>query len=319
MIGFGDATAIDVDRGVPFATPGERSLRLDLYRPGTREPTQATPSAARRAAVVLASGRDWQAPDRDDLARYALDLAERGYVCVVPEYRGSDTAAFPAQIRDLKASIRWLRASAAELGVDPARIGVFGHAAGAHLAVLAALTPDDASLAPAPTAFGGVDTPSDPATASDALTAVVGVAGTYALEQQPETDALVSLLGGDREAEPDAWTRASPSTYLGSGGPPTAPGDDGDRAQSGDTTGDTDADGGQSADPGDDRPPILLLHGGDDAVVPPMASELFYDLLEAHDVPAECVVAADAGHDVHVTQRAFVLQWTSGFLDRHLR
>ncbi|MFA1610172.1 prolyl oligopeptidase family serine peptidase [Halobellus rubicundus] len=287
--GLGDATPIDVDRGVPFAAPGGATLRLDLYRPGRPRgsPAGTDPAAARRAAVVLVPGRDWRSPDRGQWARYALDLAERGYVCAVPAYRGSDAATFPAQVRDLKAAVKWLRARGGDIGIDPARIGAFGHGAGAHLAVLAALSAGGDELAPRATAFAE-STREGAAAASDALAAVVGVAGTYALEHQPETDALVALLGGDREAEPEAWKRASPSTYLG-------------------------------ADGADSPPPVLLLHGEDDDVVPPMGSELFYDLLEARDAPADCVVAADAGHDVHETQRAFVLEWTAGFLDRHLR
>ncbi|MFB6252638.1 MAG: hypothetical protein ABEI27_13320 [Halobellus sp.] len=86
---FGDAPR--VDRGLPFAMPSERSLRLGLYRPGTWDPAHAAPSAARRATVVLVPARDWRAPDRDDLARQTL-----GHVCAVPEYRGSDAATFHA-------------------------------------------------------------------------------------------------------------------------------------------------------------------------------------------------------------------------------
>lgn len=289
---FADAVGIDVVRGMPFATPEGDPLRLDLFRPAAATPRSsssrdgpAPAPAARRAAVVLVPGERWRESDRGELSRYALDLAERGYVCVVPDYRGSDAAAFPAQIRDLKAAIRWLRASASGIGVDPERIGAFGHDAGAHLAVLAALTPDRAAFAPAADDFvaaAGVD----PDRASDALAAVVGVAGTYALEHQPETDALSAFLGGDRESAPDAWERASPSTHLSEGV---------------------------------DVPPILLLHGEDDDVVPAMASELFYDLLEERDAAAECVVAEDAGHDVHEVQHSFVLDWSAGFFDRHLR
>jgi acetyl esterase/lipase len=294
-----DAAGVDVRRGITFATPDGNPLHLDLYRPAAAG--FGTADAARRAAVVLVPGSRGRAPDSGELARYALDLTERGYVCVVPAYRGSDVASFPAQIRDLKAAVRWLRAAADDVGVDPDRVGAFGHGAGAHLAVLAAVTASEESLAPRTSAFAGV--PIDDAAASsahDELAAVVGIAGTYALEHQPETDDLVALLGGDRESAPDAWERASPSTYLGDGGQP----------------GDRDS---EQMDTAADVPPILLLHGEDDDVVPAMASELFHDMLEARDVTAECVVAADAGHDVHETQRPFTLGWTEAFFDRHLR
>jgi acetyl esterase/lipase len=293
--GLTDAVGIDVHRGVPFASRTDETLLLDLYRPATasaESPRKSAEPAARRAAVVLVPGAQWRTSDRGELARYALDLAERGYVCAVPSYRGSDVAAFPAQICDLKAAVRWLRAHAADLGVAPGRIGAFGHDAGAHLAVLAALTADDEAFAPQPEVVVGV-TERVAIDVSDSLAAVVGVAGTYALEHQPETDALVAFLGGDRESAPTAWEQASPSTYLRERG------------------------GGESGRTG--VPPILLLHGEDDDVVPAMASEFFHDRLAENNIPAECVVATGAGHDVHRTQRSFTLGWIEGFFDKHLR
>ncbi|RLM59789.1 alpha/beta hydrolase [Halobellus sp. Atlit-31R] len=302
---------IEVHRGVPYATPAGDPLRLALYRL-----SGGANGAARRAAVVLVPGSRGRAPEHTELARYALDLAERGYVCAVPAYRGSDVAAFPAQIRDLKAAIRWLRATAAAVGVDADRIGAFGHGTGAHLAVLAAVSADTPSLAPAADDFAGVGVDGDAAVrASDALAAVVGVGGTYALEHQPETDDLVALLGGDRESAAAAWERASPSTYLGSG---AALGDSGPALGDSGAAGDSAATA-VGAESGMEPPPTLLLHGEDDDAVPAMASELFHDLLEEADVTAECVVAAEAGHDVHETQRAFTLGWTEAFFDRHLR
>ncbi|WP_144902350.1 alpha/beta hydrolase [Halobellus captivus] len=287
LAALADAVGIDVRRGVSFATPASEGdatgpLRLDLYRPGGDADSNASPQ---RAAVVLLAGDRWRAVERGELAPYALDLAERGYVCVVPEYRGSDAAAFPAQLQDVIAAIRWVQAASDAIDVDPDRIGAFGHDAGAHLAVLAALTTEA-------DAAGGDQGRSRPAPATDALAAVVGVGGTYALEHEPERPDLNAFLGGDRESKPDVWNRASPSTYLDERGRGGALGD---------------------------APPILLLHGEDDDVAPAMASELFHDLLEERDLPAECVVASGAGHDVHETHREFTFGWAEGFFDRHLR
>ena len=55
-------------------------------------------------------------------------------------YRFSSEAVFPAQIHDVKAAIRWLRANADRYGVNPEHIGIWGHSAGGHLAALAAVT-----------------------------------------------------------------------------------------------------------------------------------------------------------------------------------
>jgi acetyl esterase/lipase len=56
-------------------------------------------------------------------------------------YRLVAEAPWPAALEDVKCAIRWMRANAAELGLDPTRIAVCGGSAGGHLAAMAALTP----------------------------------------------------------------------------------------------------------------------------------------------------------------------------------
>jgi pectinesterase len=64
-------------------------------------------------------------------------LAEHGFVTATIDYRLSHEAIFPAQIHDVKAAIRFLRDNHQRFGIDPERIGVWGHSAGGHLAALA--------------------------------------------------------------------------------------------------------------------------------------------------------------------------------------
>lgn len=68
-------------------------------------------------------------------------------------YRMSGEALFPAAVRDTRSSVRWLRAHAGELGIDPDRIAVWGKSAGANLALMTAVTDqapkfDDPMIAP---------------------------------------------------------------------------------------------------------------------------------------------------------------------------
>jgi acetyl esterase/lipase len=51
-------------------------------------------------------------------------------------------APFPAQLHDVKAAVRWLRANAHSYGIDPERIGIWGGSSGAHLAAPAGVTGD---------------------------------------------------------------------------------------------------------------------------------------------------------------------------------
>jgi acetyl esterase/lipase len=67
-------------------------------------------------------------------------VAAHGYVVVTPRYRLADEAKWPAQLIDVKTAIRWLRANAAQYGVDPQRIAVWGESAGGHIAAMVGAT-----------------------------------------------------------------------------------------------------------------------------------------------------------------------------------
>lgn len=88
-------------------------------------------------AIVWVGGATTYAPGGDSPA---LRQTERGYVVVIPTYRSSEQAHFPAQLDDLKAAIAWIRANAATLNVDPLHIGIWGGGAGAQLASLVGVT-----------------------------------------------------------------------------------------------------------------------------------------------------------------------------------
>ncbi|MBO0882602.1 MAG: alpha/beta hydrolase, partial [Mycobacterium sp.] len=73
-------------------------------------------------------------------------LAAAGFLAAAISVRLSWQESFPAQIYDVKAAIRRLRAHAGDYPIDPARIGLMGDSAGGHLAALAALTGDNPDL-----------------------------------------------------------------------------------------------------------------------------------------------------------------------------
>src|SRR5687767_4110747 len=124
---------VTVEEGVVYGTAGAggRDLVCDVYRPPGDVPAGGAP------AVLLVHGGSWRQGDRSQLKGYGILLGRAGYVCVAPEYRLLGEAPWPAAIEDVKAAIRWVRASASSLGVDASRIAVEGNSAGAHLALLA--------------------------------------------------------------------------------------------------------------------------------------------------------------------------------------
>jgi acetyl esterase/lipase len=123
---------------VVYATiPGFRPLHLDLYR-------QAGDPAPRPLIVFVHGGGYAYANPRagGGFANFPVvlaNLAERGYVVASIEYRFSGEAAFPAQLEDLQAALRFLRTNAERFGIDGTRVGLWGMSAGAHLAALNAV------------------------------------------------------------------------------------------------------------------------------------------------------------------------------------
>lgn len=74
-------------------------------------------------------------------------LTAEGYTCVASEYRLVPESLWPAQLHDVKAALRWMRAHAAALQVNAERIGVLGNSAGGHLGLMLAGTPGIADFA----------------------------------------------------------------------------------------------------------------------------------------------------------------------------
>ena len=73
-------------------------------------------------------------------------FARAGIAVASIDYRLSGEALWPAQLHDAKAAVRWLRARSGELGIDPDRIAAWGESAGGHLAELLGLTGDNQAL-----------------------------------------------------------------------------------------------------------------------------------------------------------------------------
>jgi acetyl esterase/lipase len=120
-----------VARAVPYG-PAPRQA-LDIWRP-------AAPSAP-LPVVVFFYGGAWQTGERRDYTFVAADLARRGHVVVVPDYRVHGQAPYPAFLHDAAAAVAAARRLAPGHGGDPARLVLMGHSAGAHIAAMLALDP----------------------------------------------------------------------------------------------------------------------------------------------------------------------------------
>jgi acetyl esterase/lipase len=116
-----------------YKSVGGVELRLHVF-------AAAGAAAAPRPAIVFFFGGGWRTGSIAQFVPHARHLSERGMVAIVADYRVSGrhrTTPFDA-IADAKSAIRWVRAHAKELRVDPARIAAGGGSAGGHLAATAA-------------------------------------------------------------------------------------------------------------------------------------------------------------------------------------
>jgi acetyl esterase/lipase len=195
-------TNVRIEENVVIHTVAGRALTVDIFRPAD--------TAGPVPALLFLPGGGWQTANRAPLKeRYGIRLAQRGYVCVTGEYRVMDEAPWPAQIQDVKATIRWMRAKSEGLGIDPAAIVVGGKSAGGHLALLAAGTRGVA-------AFEG---DSGHGTVSSEVAAVIGIAAVADLTEFARRPSMTQLFGANPAAE--IIKAASPITYANKDYPPT--------------------------------------------------------------------------------------------------
>ena len=194
------ADRVSIRNDVVFGSGGGRELKCDIY-----EPPAGTKNGV---AVLLVHGGGWSQGDRSQLRGYGLLLGRRGYLCVASEYRLTGESLWPAQIEDVKAAVRWMRANATELGIDPARIVVSGNSAGGHLSLMAGGVPASAGLEGA----GGNEG------VSSGVAAVISFYPPTGLEAR-SWGGLPSLFG--KGAPTETLKVASPLTYATAAFPPT--------------------------------------------------------------------------------------------------
>ncbi len=199
---FGPASLPAVAEVGPVQThdfaPG---LALDFY-PVRRADGQAAP------CLLILHGGGWDGGERTQLAGFNHRLAQLGYAVAAMSYRLAPQHPWPAQREDTLAAVAWLKAQAADLGIDPTRLVLAGRSAGGQIA----------------TAVGYRGDP-----------AIRGVVALYAPHDMRfawsisrEDDALNSLklmrqfLGGPPEDREEIYTTASGQSLVQAGRtPPT--------------------------------------------------------------------------------------------------
>jgi acetyl esterase/lipase len=231
-------TYADLDYAPP-EPPASNGHKLDLYLPAA--------ASGPLPVVIWTSGSAWMA---DTGKRGAGRLAERlnpaGYAVAGVSIRSSSQVHFPGQLHDIKGAIRWLRANTARYGLDPDRIAIMGDSSGGWTAAMAAVTGD------VPEMEGSVGT-------TGFSSAVQAAVAFY-----PPTDFLTMDAWALQRCEGPRCHDAegSPESRLVGCAIPSCP----DRVQA--------ANPARYVSAGD--PPIMILHGDSDPLVPHNQGERLY-------------------------------------------
>jgi acetyl esterase/lipase len=270
---------MEVVRDIVFAETPQGPLDMNLYTPKVR-PTEKLP------LIVWVYGGGWFVGNKHQIqiAR-AYNLTRRGYAVAAISYRLSPVAPNPAQIHDVKASVRYLRAHADELGIDAERIGIWGASAGGHLVSLMGVTNGNEKME------GDVGGEALRGHSSD-VAAVVNYFGVSDLMNahvdggSEEPSFMVeSFLGGPFDENREAAMEASPVTWVAA-----------------------------------NSAPMLHVHGTEDPIVAIHQSVRLHDALQTAGVESTLRKVQGGGHGTGGDFDSDVLiEEVGDFFDRHLK
>lgn len=245
-------------------------------------------ATATMPGVIWIHGGGWKGGTYKGNLTIPKFLAAHGFVCLSIEYRVVKIARWPAQIEDCKLGVRWFRANAARYHVDPNRIAVGGESAGGHLALCVGTMTDVAAYE------GTGGTPGE----SSAVQAVVDfygpadfvTPGIYSAQAMKLTE---ELMGKPLEGNEDLWKSGSPAHQVKPG-----------------------------------APPMLLIHGTADGLVPMGQSLAMAEALKKANVPYELIVAERGRHGLCVSpspnpsmkpSESEIMNSVVAFLDKYLK
>ncbi len=239
-----------VIKDVVYAEADGRKLLLDIYKPSSNNNPYL---------IVWVHGGAWHSGSKETPP---LSFVGSGYALASVDYRLSVDAKFPAQIHDIKAAIRYLRANATKYGYRSDKIIIAGSSAGGHLAALAGVTNNDKELE------GNVG---EYTTTSSSVQAILDYYGptnfTTILKQSTphgvsvRGPAMALLLGKTVDNIPDMARKASPVFQVDA-----------------------------------NDPPLLIFHGDQDIQVPINQSHELVGAYKSHNLKVQMEVVYGAGH-----------------------
>ena len=263
---------VTVYRDLAYVTDGHERQKLDLYVPETGE---------NLPLIIWIHGGAWRGGDKTHYM--PIEYLKAGYAGASLNYRLSQHAIFPAQIEDVKAAVRWLRANAETYRLDPNRFAAWGSSAGGHLVAMLGTAGDvkefevgenlevSSRVQAVVDYFGPTDF-----LQMDAHRLPNGL--VHDVPDSPESQ----LVGEPIQEHQDRVARANPVTYVSK-----------------------------------DAPPFLIVHGDKDPLVPYQQSVLLNDALEKVGVPVTFYKVEGGGHGWFKDPK--VPELAKAFLEQHLK
>ncbi len=258
-------------RDLTYAEVDGKELCLNLYRPFWKENCPL---------LIYLHGGGWSAGSYKESG--VSWLTGYGFAVASVQYRLSGEATFPAQVYDVKAAIRWLRAHASELGFDAERIGAVGVSSGGHLAMMAGLVGDELE--------GEVGDFQKESSHVDVMVNYFG-ASDFILRSQTQpgatepTGSVVHKLLGKAVSEDEKLAKlASPAFHVKQG-----------------------------------SPPLFVIHGAKDTQVKVDQAYRISERYRECGGELEMEVLAESGHGGAEFFRRGLRSQVSGFLSRHLK
>jgi len=246
---------VPVQQDIVYAETDGTKLHLDLARP---------PEGDGPFPLVLCFHGGYYLPNaRKDFHREIQDFAEHGYVAASVEYRGIFKGTFPQPVQDGKAALRYLRAHAAEYGIDPARVALWGGSMGGYMALMIGLTGKEDGL--------DVGDHLDQSSSGQAIIDRYGPTDLQIAETSqmtPERKEMLKASFGTEEVNKELLAKASPITYV---------------------------------DPRD--PPVLIIHNPKDTSVPLLQSVALKKALDTAGVPNQMELLRGSWHASELTSK----------------
>jgi acetyl esterase/lipase len=248
-----------------YAIANNYECKLDLWLPEG--------AAEKVPTLIYLHGGGWISGDREQFALIFLPFIEMGFAVVNVQYRMAHVSPAPSAVQDCRSALRWVIFNADNYGFDADRIVVFGHSAGGHLALLTGMLPASAG-------FDWEVPGSNDRERQEMiwryyaarLAAKEELEVAAIIEWSGVTDVVDLLDGPNKKGYALAWLgmvphieelarQVSPLTYVRPG-----------------------------------LPPMLLIHGDDDPIVPYSHAVRLHEALDRAGVRNRLVTIAGGGH-----------------------